>query len=155
MAKHHNILIGLLGLGVAAVALPPIDAAQGAGTLPNAGDSAAPVSPPIMHPPPAPTIEGSGSSAPDGLSSIADLDRGASLWLAIVPRYDPSRIDPLTNVDPIAGTAHADPLPQSTKRQIGGHLSMEVPAVTRHLDVPGIDPVASGPGNRALWFEQK
>lgn len=87
--------------------------------------------------------------------TVGDLDRGAALWLVIAPRYDLSRADPLTNVDPVAGTGHAKPLPQATEVEIGDHLSLAVPAQVRRNDVPGIDPVTSGSGNRALWFEQK
>lgn len=183
----------LFALGVALVALWPLDAARAAGPFTPRTAAAATTAPapptqaaspgstefippivhlqiptastPMMPPPPgiasiAPpgvplATEGSGSSSPDGLSSIGDLDRGAALWLVIAPRYDLSRADPLTNVDPVAGTGHAKPLPQATEVEIGDHLSLAVPAQVRRNDVPGIDPVTSGSGNRALWFEQK
>jgi len=136
-----------------AIFIPPIVRQQ----IPTASRPIQPLPPgrPIPAPARAPVVEGSGSSSPDGVSSIADLDRGAALWLFIAPAYDPSRVDPLTNVDPLVGTGHADPLPQATEVPIGEHLSMGVPTAVRHQGVPGIDPVTSGSGNRALWFERR
>jgi hypothetical protein len=102
------------------------------------------------------SVEGSGSSTPDGISSLVDLDRGAALWSYINPDFDPSLgTDPYTRIDPVVGTAHAEPLPEVTEVPLADNLAIEVRKPLRHRTVPGIDPVTSGSGNRNLWFEDR
>jgi hypothetical protein len=76
--------------------------------------------------------EGSGSSAPPALSSVADLDRGAALWQQIMPAYDPSRHgDPLAKVTPVTRATHAQPTVQAP-RQADPRGAQLAPAVERN-----------------------
>jgi hypothetical protein len=89
---------------------------------------------------------------PDGLASLADLDRGAEAWATIEPGALPQPDEFWPGLEKIHLARHARPAPQKTEIAISTSISMAVPATVEHKGVPGIDPMTSGSGNRSLWF---
>jgi hypothetical protein len=93
------------------------------------------------------------AAGPDGLASVADLDRGADDWTTIEPGMH-NLIDGFwPGLDRIQPAQHAHAVPPRSEVAISTTISMEVPAAVEHKGVPGIDPMTSGSGNRSLWFQ--
>ncbi|HUK60217.1 MAG TPA: hypothetical protein VLV50_13385 [Stellaceae bacterium] len=112
------------------------------GGLPPAPDEHAAV-------PPAAPYDGT-----NGLTSIADLDRGVQSWAAIAPDEDFVKLPPhgLTFIGLTKPAARPRPLPPRTEVTVGLSLAMEVTPPITPEGVPGVDQPTLGSGNRALWF---
>ncbi len=110
--------------------------------LPPAPDEAAAV-------PPAAPYDGS-----NGLTSIADLDRGVQSWTEIAPSEDLTKMPAhgITWIGLTQPAQQARPIPPKTEVSLGPNLKMEVSAPITQKGVPGLDGPTLGSGNRALWF---
>ncbi|HXQ50869.1 MAG TPA: hypothetical protein VN802_07235 [Stellaceae bacterium] len=91
-------------------------------------------------------------SSADGLASLADLDRGGNQWGIIFPGARPLPEGFWPGLGALHPVKHGQPVVQKTSVAISTSIAMEVKAKVPHKGIPGIDPMTSGSGNRALWF---